>query len=324
MTYYEKIFPKNIEMYLFCKKEDKIKFDLKRTKIVTHNSGKFSLNKILRKFCKDNNIDVLTNLSRREKVAMLMIYSTIFTKTKSLFYDHGNPRAKNIFVLALLQFFLDRIIVTTTDIERKLKKYLFFSKKKIFWVSPSVNTEFFTPLNKKKTREKLGIKSNEEVISFSGRVSYLKGSDFLMEAVRRNPKRKFILAGDILDEDFKDNLPKNLTLTGPVSPRKLQEIYSASDLFLFPSRTEGAGLTPREAMSCKCPAIISNIESLRTLDVASKFSLDSNDIQKEIDNFFKKTRAQRINLSNKSRDYIVNNLSDDSLKKVHLENFLEF
>jgi glycosyltransferase involved in cell wall biosynthesis len=42
------------------------------------------------------------------------------------------------------------------------------------------------------------------------------------------------------------------------SQEKLRELYQSSDIFIYPSREEGWGLTPIEAMACGCPVVGTN------------------------------------------------------------------
>lgn len=42
------------------------------------------------------------------------------------------------------------------------------------------------------------------------------------------------------------------------SQEKLRELYQTSDIFIYPSREEGWGLTPLEAMACGCPVAGTN------------------------------------------------------------------
>jgi glycosyltransferase involved in cell wall biosynthesis len=324
MNYYEKIIPRQVQLYLFCRTEDKLKFNLSRTTIVPYREGKFGVRKPLRKFCKQKGIDVLTNLSRREKVAMLMIYSTIFTKTKVLFYDHGNPKKKNLLVLFFLQFFLDRLLFCSPDITAKAKKFLFFSRHKIFYLPTSLDTNFFSPKNKLSTRKTLGLNAHEKILIYSGRVSYMKGSDFLLQIIKRNPDKLFILAGEILDKNYKKDELSNVLLTGNIPQGELLEYYRSSDVCLFFSRSEGMSLALREAMSVGTVSIISNIESNRNLDLAIKVPFDAKSIQGEIESYFSKTKQERTLLSKKTREYIVGNFSEEALRKNHLKYFLEF
>ncbi len=58
------------------------------------------------------------------------------------------------------------------------------------------------------------------------------------------------------------NLEKEVIFTGFIPLCDIPKIYSAADLFVFPSFYEGFGLPPLEAMACGCPVITSNVTSL--------------------------------------------------------------
>lgn len=49
--------------------------------------------------------------------------------------------------------------------------------------------------------------------------------------------------------------PEGTVFTGFVSDEALRALYEAASVFLFPSRTEGFGLPPLEAMQCGCPVV---------------------------------------------------------------------
>lgn len=51
------------------------------------------------------------------------------------------------------------------------------------------------------------------------------------------------------------NLPDYVKYTQDPTQDELVEIYCHSDIFIFPSKTEGWGLTPLEAMACQCAVV---------------------------------------------------------------------
>lgn len=56
----------------------------------------------------------------------------------------------------------------------------------------------------------------------------------------------------------KDVLPPNVDFVQAPSKERLVELYSNSDIFIFPPRTEGWGLTVIEAMASKCAVVGTN------------------------------------------------------------------
>ena len=53
-----------------------------------------------------------------------------------------------------------------------------------------------------------------------------------------------------------------MTFTGWVDEADKPALYSAADIFVFPSRYEGFGLPVLEALTCGTPTITSNVSSL--------------------------------------------------------------
>jgi len=323
LNYYEKIIPKNYKIFLLCLEGEKKKYNIKRTTIIGYKNKKNLISSFLRNFCIEKDIDILTNLSGGPNIAFTMAFSTLGTKTKVVFYDHGNPKIKGMLFLSTFQLFLNRILIGTSDLKSKLGKYLFLVKKRIFVLPTAIDTEFLKPKNKALCKKKLGFKNKDFVIIFPGRIQYMKGSDFLLKAIKLNPEKKFILMGQLMDENFKKERLDNV-LIKKVKPSKVIDLYNAADLCLFLSRSEGLGLAYREAMSCGVPAIISDIEALRTVKAAVKVPFDITKIQKEINKFFNLTEKQRVSLAKKTREYIVREHSEKSLKEVHLKHFLKF
>lgn len=57
-------------------------------------------------------------------------------------------------------------------------------------------------------------------------------------------------------------LEQDVIFTGKVPDYELPVLYSGSDLFIFPSLSEGFGIPPLEAMACGTPVIASNVSPI--------------------------------------------------------------
>jgi glycosyltransferase involved in cell wall biosynthesis len=329
MSYAEKYLPKNIKLFLLTPPEHN-KYKLKRTKIVEVLGNKLIFTLKLRQFCKKNNIDLLVNLgSPNETFAMLL--ATLGLKTEYTINLLGNiwksPKVQEAlskkaflfienFLLAIPFIFAKRIIQPSSDINEKTKKYFFFIKNKIEQAHLIIDEKMFSPKSKIKARKKLNLPLKKPLILFIGRISYLKGSDLLMELAKKNPNKLFILIGKIMDNKFSSKL-NNLLILQEKPIKELVDYYNSADLFIFPSRMEGYGLVPREAMLCQTPALVSDIESLRLIKPALKAKLSVEEMQEQIDKFFAMSEKEREELGKLSRKYIIKENSYKNLKDKH-------
>ena len=68
-------------------------------------------------------------------------------------------------------------------------------------------------------------------------------------------------------------------MTGPLTDADLPALYSAADLFVFPSLYEGFGLPPLEAMACGAPVVCSNAASLPEVVGDAAVTVDPYDVE---------------------------------------------
>lgn len=114
-------------------------------------------------------------------------------------------------------------------------------------------------------------------VFYCGGIDGRKNLDLLLDAYRRlidkhQTRHRLIIAGpadrsvtggrSLRDMVFDRRLGSDVILLGWVSDALLSRVYSGADLFLFPSRMEGFGYAPLEAMACGCPVICSNAAAL--------------------------------------------------------------
>tara|TARA_Y100000310_G_scaffold341858_2_gene442518 strand:+ start:16550 stop:17569 length:1020 start_codon:yes stop_codon:yes gene_type:complete len=332
MEQFEKILPKNVEIFLFTfKKYNKYnKQKLKRTKIieVKSNSKKdFILQ--LRDFCKKNKINLLFNLGTPHESFGSLI-ATAFTQTDYFINIYSNPidapfAYKKFYqkiipliktISLVIPFAFSKKIMCVKDVGKRIRQTFPFLKHKVKPISLIMDEKLFRKKNKDAARKKLKLPEKKDILIFVGRVEYLKGSDFLYSIIKKNPDKLFIIISKVLDQKFLSSPPPNTLLLDSASPQDLSDYYNASDLCLLPSRTEGYGLVSRESMLCKTPALVSNIPSLRAIDNVIKAELNPEDFQKKINWFFSLSQKEKQELGRISRQGIVKETSFKNLKHV--------
>lgn len=94
-----------------------------------------------------------------------------------------------------------------------------------------------------------------------------------------------------------NTLPSNVRIINErFSPQRIKELYYETDCFLFPSRGEGYGMPPREAMATGMPVIVTNFSGLA--DIADeRYCYPLNDI-KMVPAFYPQGEADRHNNGN--------------------------
>ncbi len=73
------------------------------------------------------------------------------------------------------------------------------------------------------------------------------------------------------------NLRERVILTGYIEDKDVPVIYNLASVFVWPSLYEGFGLPPLEAMACGCPAIVSDIASIREVCGEAAYYVDPYD-----------------------------------------------
>lgn len=92
-------------------------------------------------------------------------------------------------------------------------------------------------------------------IFFVGRVSESKGAREIYELARRFPDKLFALAGGLVSPVDTWKKPANVQLMGRLTSDNIIRLLDQSDLFLFPSHSEGFSLALMEAMARGVPCV---------------------------------------------------------------------
>ncbi len=161
-------------------------------------------------------------------------------------------------VVAPSRYYADEIATAFGVPERRL------------FISPSggVDTTLFRPVPF--ARDALGIPASAVVLGFVGRIVDDKGWDVFLEVVHRlragGVDAWALVVGDGEDAEKLEAEARRLELLrvlvrpGVIPQAELPAIYTAMDVFLFPTRrgAEALGLVPIEAMACGVPVVGSN------------------------------------------------------------------
>ena len=139
-----------------------------------------------------------------------------------------------------------------------------------------VDTKTFAPIGKKNARRKLGLDARKKIGLFVGRPEYQKGFDLFEKIARERPEIEFI---SITFPKTASAL-KNIRGALAKDRKQLALYYSAADFVLFPSRFEGFGFVPIEALSCNTPVISSDVGVVKEMEVDGLQKISSMDAKK--------------------------------------------
>ena len=143
---------------------------------------------------------------------------------------------------------------------------------------------------KEKTDKELnklyGIKKDEFVLLFVGRINKLKNIDLIINSLRKvKSKYKMLFVGSGQDEDYlknkinKYNLSDRVIMCGRVKDREeLAAYYARADLFLFPSFYDSNSLVQLEAASQKTPTLFvkGSATAAKVIDDVNGFIANNN------------------------------------------------
>ncbi len=204
---------------------------------------------------------------------------------KSVINDYypKNPQLRKLtskYLWKYVIFFYKKCNVTispSTVITQMLKNH---GLNTVTTVPNSVDTTHFTPkIRGDQFRQSMGIKDDEKIVLYVGRLSKEKKLDVLLKAAKALSKKKknikFLIAGsgpaDIYYKTIMRRLGlENVQFLGPISREKLPEVYAAADVFCIPSTFETQGIVALEAMASGKPVVCADYLALKELIINGK------------------------------------------------------
>jgi D-inositol-3-phosphate glycosyltransferase len=179
----------------------------------------------------------------------------------------------------------DRIVVATLAELTQLRFLYKADASKMVVIPPGVDVSRFYPIPADEARTYIGLKPDDRMILFVGRIEPLKGVDTLLEAMsclQLKEKKRVHLAiiGGEPDADPETmtaemarlmnlcevlGLDQSVVFLGKRDQDKLPYYYSAAEVVVMPSQYESFGMVALEAMACGTPVVASEVGGLAYL-----------------------------------------------------------
>lgn len=235
----------------------------------------FWLHAVLPKFVKREKIDVffspnmLLPLSGAGRKNIITIHDT---------FHLIDPKFHSPLYRAYISFFLsqtfkktDHILTVSEASKRDIVRLLHVPEDKITVTYEAAEERFMPRDIPKEERARLSAKYDlpEEFILYVGVIEERKniaGLIKIADGLKGKTDIPLVLVGRLgyCGEDYISEIKKrdNMKYVGFVDYEDLPSLYDLATLFVFPSRYEGFGLPPLEAMQSGVPVIASNASSL--------------------------------------------------------------
>ena len=170
----------------------------------------------------------------------------------------------------------DRTVVASRDEQEQLVRLYGADVERIVTVPCGVNLDLFHPIGKTEARRQLGLRDDDRILLFVGRIEPLKGVDILLAAAAQLEGESdcfvLVVGGDSAAQDgevshLRDlaselGIAERVNFLGAVDHERLPLFYSAADICVMPSFSESFGLVAVEAMACGTPVVASRVGGL--------------------------------------------------------------
>lgn len=205
---------------------------------------------------------------------------------------------------------------------QELDTYLGYRHPNAFILPNGIQEKDYNQLPDKEVfRNKFSIETNKKIILFLGRIDAKKGIDLLLPAFLQVSKidkdATLVLVGpDYGMKNFvekfmvENNLKERVILTGILKGKEKLEAFSAAQLFVLPSYSEGFSIAVMEALTCGLPVVVSPFtgfsEVISAHEAGKIVALSSEEIAEGI-LFYLSNEANRQHASTKATDLIHTN-----------------
>ncbi len=231
----------------------------------------------------------------------------------------------------------DKVFVLNELTKQHFVDHLGIAEGRIQLIANGVNAEVYYPMGKEEreaVKRKLGFEGKTvffQVGSVCERKNQLAAIKMLTPLFQTNEELVYLYAGGIISPTYKSAIDDFITsagiaghvvYAGELSPgANLNAYYNASEMFLFPSISEGFSLVILEAMSAGLPVIVNANAGIRLPHEGRSGCLsyrDEGDLLQKVQ--FVLLPENKDEIGNAARNCIVQSYSWDSVARDYIAN----
>lgn len=225
-------------------------------------------------------------LARRWDVPHVTMFHTLGRLKQLAHPDEPEPRLRLEMEQHLIQQ-TDGIIATTYDERTQIIRSCGATANAVHVVPCGVDLSLFKPVapgtsgismaqSQQQARKKLGLKPQQPMLLFVGRLDPFKGPDVLLQAaaMMQEEAQIVIVGGDLAGDSELESLRKlaeqlhisqRVHFLGARPQHQLPLLYRAADVTVVPSYHESFGLVAVESLACGTPVVATRAGGLMTI-----------------------------------------------------------